>query len=88
MRVLWAVLVLSVLVFVSAVALVVVRHETRIAFMELQKLQQERDVLNVEWGRLQLEQSTWARPARIETLARERLRMSQPPLTAVVLVRP
>jgi cell division protein FtsL len=32
----------------------------------------------VEYGQLQIEQSTWAMPARIEKIAREQLRMQLP----------
>lgn len=65
-------------VFASAVAVVRVRHENRQAFMVLQELERQRDTLQIEWGRLQLEYSTWADPARIERLAREQLEMRPP----------
>jgi cell division protein FtsL len=32
----------------------------------------------VEYGQLQLEQGTWAMPARVEKIAREQLRMQLP----------
>ncbi|MCB1938494.1 MAG: cell division protein FtsL, partial [Rhodocyclaceae bacterium] len=41
--------------------------------------------LEVEWGQLQLEQSTWAAHVRIEKIARQRLRM-QPPTFEQILV--
>lgn len=64
--------------FISALALVLVRHQNRQAFLELQQLQTQRDELIIQWGRLQLEYSTLAHPARIEKLARRRLNMSRP----------
>ncbi len=79
---------LALLVFISAVALVVTRHETRLAFAEWQSLQEKRDALNVEWGRLQLEQSTWGRPERVERLAVERLNMKVPGTAETVPIRP
>lgn len=75
------------MVFVSAIALVLVRHQSRQSFIEWQVLQQERDRLNVEWGQLQLEESTWARPARIEAVAREQLKMIAPPIEQVIIIK-
>jgi cell division protein FtsL len=57
-------------------------------FIELQTLQEVRDKLNVRWGRLQLEQSTWATHGRIEDVAREKLAMKIPAAAAVVIVKP
>ena len=45
---------------VSALALIYTRHESRKLFVELEQLTAERDELNIEWGQLQIEQSTWA----------------------------
>ena len=75
-------------VLASAVTAVYARHEARNLFVELERLNSERDHLNIEWGRLRLEQSTWATHARVEALAREELRMKIPQATEVVLVRP
>ena len=44
--------------------------------------------MDVEWGQLQLEQSTWATQGRVEGLAREPLGMISPAPDAVVIVRP
>ena len=74
-------LVLAVLVAANmATALLVVRdrHEHRQAFIALTKLERARDELNIEFGRLQLEQATWAENNRIEQIARGRLGMVSP----------
>lgn len=71
--------VLVAAVLISAVACVYAKHESRKRFTELQALVAERDRLEVEWGRLQLEQSAWSTPARVEQLARERMGMVEPP---------
>ena len=63
---------------VSAMALVYTKHEARKLFVELEGLSDERDELNIEWGQLQIEQSTWATHARIETLATGDLKLSRP----------
>ena len=81
------VLLLAAVMF-SAIAVVYVNHLERTLFIELQILQQQRDSLNLNWGRLQLEQSTWATHARIEGIARKQLGMSQPNFDEVVVIRP
>ena len=67
--------VLSLLLALVATALGVVltRHASRNHFTSLQALEVRRDELNVEWGRLQLEQATWAEASRIEQAARNSL---------------
>ncbi len=84
-RLLFVVLILAV--FASAIEVVVARHESRRLFVELQDLEDVRDALNEEWGRLQLEQSTWATDARVESLAHTELNMRAPAVDAVVLVQ-
>ena len=77
---------LATVVFVSAVQVVVAQHQARQTFRELQKLELVRDELNEEWGRLQLEQSTWATDDRIEQAARTRLNMIDPETNTTVLL--
>lgn len=72
----------------SALLLVVARHESRSLFIQLQGLEKQRDVLDEEWGRLQLEQATWGAHARVEDMARNRLSMVTPSPDKVILVRP
>lgn len=76
MRVMVALLLAAVVV--SAVAVVQARHEHRQSFVELSALERERDELNIEFGRLQLEQATWADTHRIERIARGQLGMKYP----------
>lgn len=79
--------VLVVCTVASAVAVVYSKHRSRRLFVELQSLERERDQLNVEWGRLRLEQGTWATPGRVEQAAREQLNMKMPERGDVVVVR-
>lgn len=72
----------------SSVGLVEMKHRHRTLFVDLQALEKERDELETEWGRLQLEQSTWATHDRIRSLARERLGLRVPPVDEIVLVMP
>lgn len=80
--------VLALLVLASGLSVVVARHEARRLFIELQRLTAERDRLNIDWGRLQIEHSTWASPGRVEQIARERLSMGEPDPAAVVIIQP
>lgn len=80
--------VLIVVVLSSALAVVYAKHQSRKLFVQLNELQQQRDAMNVEWGQLQLELSTWATNGRIEQVARQRLRMRNVNFDQVVIVRP
>lgn len=74
-------------VFVSAVGAVYARHEARKLFVELQALERGRDELNLEWGRLRIEQGMLATHARVERLATEKLGMHLPAASDVSVVR-
>lgn len=71
----------------SAIGVVWTRHESRVLFVELTRLQNTRDELNVDFGRLELEQATWADPGRIEQMARSQLGMVNPPPEDVELIQ-
>jgi cell division protein FtsL len=72
----------------SAVSVVYARHESRKLFVGLQQLERERDNLNIEWGRLQLEQGAWSSHGRIERIAREKLEMRMPEGASMVIWAP
>ncbi|MEZ5465808.1 MAG: cell division protein FtsL [Lysobacteraceae bacterium] len=75
-------------VIASAIAVVVIRQEHRQQFVELTRLEDERDALRIDYGRLQLEQATWADSARIEQIARERLGLRDPKPEDIVVLTP
>lgn len=70
----------------SGLACIYAKHESRKLFTELQGLIAERDRLEVDWGRLQIEQSTWSTHARVEQLAREQMQMRSPTAAETVLI--
>lgn len=70
-------LLLAVLVL-CALSLVTSRHQARRLFVALERAQAEQRAYETEYGQLQLEQSTWGMPARVEKIAREQLRMQLP----------
>ena len=80
------VLVFAVICVMSAMALVYTKHESRKLFVELEKLSHERDELNIEWGQLQIEQSTWATHARIEQVANDRLSLIRPESNEIFVI--
>ena len=79
-------LVFAIVCVISAIALVYTKHESRNLFIELEQLTMERDELNIEWGQLQIEQSTWATHARIERVALEELALIRPKSTEIYLI--
>jgi cell division protein FtsL len=80
------VLVFAAVCVMSAMALVFTKHESRKLFVELETLTRERDELNIEWGQLQIEQSTWATHARIEQVALDRLSLVRPRSTEIFVI--
>ena len=80
--------VLWLAVLGSAVQVIYERHKARDMFVRLEKLNAERDSLDMEWGRLQLEQSYWSSHAFVERVANAKLRMNIPQTRDVRIVRP
>lgn len=80
-------LILIAAVLSSAVAVVWTRHESRVLFVELTRLQNVRDDLNIEYGKLELEQATWAEPRRVDDQSRQKLGMVNPKPQDIQLVR-
>lgn len=83
-----AFLLLLVATLATAISVVHAKHRHRLAFVELTQLEAERDELNIEFGRLQLEQATWAETTRVEQIARGQLKMEFPTPDRIVVVKP
>lgn len=79
---------LAVILVICSLALVTSQHKSRKLFVELQKQQDQARQLEVEYGQLQLEQSTWAMHSRVEKIAVNNLQMRTPPVARVHLVPP
>jgi cell division protein FtsL len=71
--------ILALLLVICALAAIQAQHRSRTYFVELERLKKEARVFDEQWGQLQLEQSTWANLARVDTLARTRLGLIAPP---------
>jgi cell division protein FtsL len=83
-----ATVLLALAVVATSVAVVYAKHQSRMLFVVLQELERERDQMDVEWGQLQLEQSTLTTHGKVEEAARDNLQMVIPPAEAVVMVHP
>ena len=64
---------MALVLVVCALAVIQAQHRSRSYFVELERLKKEARMLEEQWGRLQLEQGTWANPARVDTRARSRV---------------
>ncbi len=80
--------ILIAMILVSAIAVIYAKHSGRAEFIALQKLEKQRDHLNEEWGRLLLEESTWAGPSSIEKQASLRLNMIVPTADMTMVAKP
>lgn len=74
-------------VVLCALSVVTSQHKARKLFIELQKENKLAQQMEVEWGQLQLEQSTWATPARVERIATQQLQMQVPENGQIQLLR-
>lgn len=80
------VIVFAVVCVFSAMALIYTKHESRKLFVELESLTHARDELNIEWGQLQIEQSTYATHARIEQVATDDLSLVRPTSSEIFVI--
>jgi cell division protein FtsL len=81
-------LILLSIIVISALAVVSSNHRARKLVTEYEREQAHMRDLEVEWGQLQLEQSTWATHARIEQIARDKLGMHPPRQQQVMVIEP
>lgn len=79
---------LLLLVLGSALGVVYSKYLSRKYFVGLERLRKEREQVEIEWGRLQLEQSTLATHGRVEKKARGELGMLIPDPEKVVIIKP
>lgn len=88
MRLTWSLVALLVMaVMGSAMGVIYSKHQTRKLFVELQALHKQIDELDIEWGRLQLEQSAWSSHGRIEKTARTKLKMKLPEAGEILYIK-
>lgn len=81
-------LALVMVLVACSLGVVTAQHKARKIFIELQQEQESAKKMEVEWGQLQLEQSTWAMHARIEKIATAYLQMQVPDTSRIQVVHP
>ena len=69
-------LIVALLLMLSAISLVTARYQSRQLFVELERSRAKARELDVDWRHLQLERAELARNARVDSLAREELKMT------------
>jgi cell division protein FtsL len=83
---------LNILLLLAAVlcalSVVTSQHKARKLFQALESEQERSKQLEVEFGQLQLELSTWATSPRIEKIARDKLRMKTPEAAKIITISP
>lgn len=72
----------------SAAGAIYSKHRARELFVALERLNRQRDTIEIEWGQLQLEQSAWSTHAFVERVASTKLRMASPPPKEIELISP
>jgi cell division protein FtsL len=72
----------------SAAGAIYCKHRARQMFVELEQLNGRRDNLEIEWGQLQLEQSSWSTQAFVERVATTKLHMAMPPPKEIQVIAP
>jgi len=70
--------VLLIVFVFCALGVVTAQHRARQLFIELEQQEKKSRQYQIEWGQLQLEQSTWAMHARVEKIAVQQLNMHVP----------
>ena len=80
-------LLVLLLVVASALGVIYSSYKSRQLFSDLQQQNREAMRLEEDWGRLLLEQSTWASHARVERLAKSELTMVVPEPETIVVVK-
>lgn len=79
--------VLLLALLASGISVIYTTFKNRSMLNELQQLRNQRNELQVQWGQLLIEQSTFSLDSRIERKAIEELQMIVPEFSDVVMVR-
>jgi cell division protein FtsL len=75
------------LLVVSSLGVAYSSHQTRNMYRDLQQLEKDHDDLEHEYEKLLLERSAWADYTRLNGLARDKLQMTAPETSDMVVLR-
>ena len=78
---------LFTLVLGSALTVIYVKHQSRVLFAELRSIQKQQDRQVIEWGQLQLQNTTLATHSNVESRARKDLEMLLPERVELVRLK-
>lgn len=77
-------ILLLLALLICSLGVVTSQHKARKLFQALESEQDRAKQLEVEFGQLQLELSTWATSPRIEKIARDKLKMRTPETAKII----
>ena len=80
--------ILSMGLLITALAVIYSKYYSRLIFIDIQKQERELDQREVEWGQTQLELTTFAEQNRVESVAREKLKLVMPIHEKTVYIKP
>jgi cell division protein FtsL len=80
-------LILLAILLCTALGTVTSQHKAQKLYIELQQQQEQAKQYDIEWGQLQLEQSTWAVHSRIEQIATSQLQMRVPETSRIQVIQ-
>ena len=81
------ILLLLLILLATGVSVVYTTFKNRYLLNELQQLKNQHNELQVQWGQLLIEQSTFSLEARVERKAIDELQMKVPEFAEIVMVR-
>ncbi|MCG7498186.1 cell division protein FtsL [Vibrio sp. Of7-15] len=79
--------ILLIFIFISAIGVVLVTHNTRQMIDQRENLLLEKDLLDGEWRNLILEENALAEHSRVQRLAMEELEMKRPEPDKEVIIK-
>lgn len=80
--------VASIVLLLSALAVIYSKYYSRLIFIEIQKQERALDQYEVEWGQMQLELTMLAEQNRVELVARENLKLVMPLREKIIYIKP
>ncbi len=84
---LWLLSGILILVLISSVYVVYAKHLNRDLYIKLQRVENVKESMDIRWGQLQLEQSTFGKHSKIESIARTQLNMVVPSSEDIVMIK-
>ena len=80
--------IVSLVLLLSALAVIYSKYYSRLIFSEIQKQERALDQYEVEWGQMQLELTMLAEQNRLELVAQEELKLIMPLREKIIYIKP